>query len=524
LKTPGIRRAVRFAMILVAGSMATTIVNAQTPASAPPAVGQRWETSSDEGPLVAEVVATGFSIPQTLSFMPDGRLLVADRFLASLTLISLPTGARTPIRGLPPIYRREGVPPSQGAGLHDVVLHPQYDRNGWMYFAYSEETPQGSTLAVDRARLQGDSLVGRQRLFVARHPLVNNTDHFGGRLALNGGYLWITSGERFAHRDSAQSLTSHYGKVLRLHEDGRIPTDNPLRSRPGALPEIWSFGHRNALALGFRPGTNDLWSNEHGPRGGDEVNIVAAGANYGWPVVTYGEEYEGGPVGAGSRERAGLRRPVWYYKPSIGPSGMLFYTGALHDRWRGNLFIGAMALRHLNRLVLDGDRVIHEERLFTDQRWRVRSVAQNADGAVFLGVDGGFIVRVTPGTAARGQSAHRNPRHAGGDEIDEQSCSAGHSPGELAEQRERSVDNQPLADRADEHRPAILALSGVMHLERRRVPRIDHGRHEQRAFLDPAPPVGGADPVRPAQNPAARVEHRDRRSGRRDTFRRQIPA
>jgi glucose/arabinose dehydrogenase len=206
-------------------------------------------------------------------------------------------------------------------------------------------------------------------------------------------------GERYFLRDQAQDISNHNGTVLRIHDNGRVPDDNPFVGLASAMPEIWSYGHRNAQGLAFHPETGDLWLNEHGPQGGDEINIVRPGRNYGWPVITYGMEYDdegGGPIGEGITEREGMEQPVYYYRPSIGPSDLVFYQGDAFPRWRGDAFIGAMALTHLSRLEVAEDRVLKEERLLEDRDWRVRSIEEGPDGSLYLGIDGGMIVRLRP--------------------------------------------------------------------------------------------------------------------------------
>lgn len=371
-------------------AMASVPSNAQQPAPALDSVGTRWNYQSERGPFVAEVVAGGIAVPYGMTFLPNGAMLVTDRRAGRIVVVDVRTGKTRDLRGVPAVWGKED------AGMLDVILHPNYAQNGWLYYSFSSGDSLGSTLAVERAKLRGDSLVQRQRLFTAKGPLPHNTDHFGGRLAITGGYLFVSSGDRATHRDSAQVLTSHFGKVLRLHDDGRVPQDNPFVKTPNALPEIWSYGHRNPQGLTLRPNSNQLWEDEHGPKGGDEVNHIRRGANYGWPVITYGEEYKGGPVGKGVTTMEGMEQPVHYYKPSIAPSGLEFYTGNGFPAWKGNLFIGALALTHLNRLELDDDRVVHEERLLTDRKWRVRVVRTGPDGNVYLAVDGGLVVRLRP--------------------------------------------------------------------------------------------------------------------------------
>ncbi len=215
----------------------------------------------------------------------------------------------------------------------------------------------------------------------------------------------ITLGDR-DERDRAQRLDTHYGKIVRLHDDGRVPKDNPFVGAAGALPEIWSLGHRNPQGLTLRA-DGTLWEHEHGPRGGDEINIVRQGANYGWPAITYGREYEGGPVGAGLSAKEGMEQPVHYFIPSIAPSGMTFYTGDAFPTWRGNLFIGAMGLTHLGRYVFRGDTLLSEERLFDGLPWRVRAVTQGPEGFLYFGVDTGLLLRVRPAEPWPAKTASR---------------------------------------------------------------------------------------------------------------------
>jgi glucose/arabinose dehydrogenase len=386
-----------FALTLrLPAAMLGTIVAVQATAAQAPgppgmdSVGAHWSYETEGTRYRVEVVANGIATPWGLAFLPGGQLLASDRRAGRLLLVDSRRGRATEVAGVPRVWGKGD------AGLLDVVLHPGFARNGWIYFSYSALVDSASTLAVDRARLRDSVLVDRERLFTARHPLPDNTDHFGGRLVLDGGYLFISSGDRATHRDSAQSLTSHYGKILRLHDDGRVPNDNPFAGRAGALREIWSLGHRNPQGLTLDPVRGELWEGEHGPKGGDEINIVRRGANYGWPVISHGEEYKGGPVGAGITEREGMEQPLHFYRPSIAPSGMEFYTASAIPGWRGNLFQGALALTHLNRLVLRDGKVVHEERLLADRKWRVRVVRQGPDGFLYVGVDGGMILRIRP--------------------------------------------------------------------------------------------------------------------------------
>ncbi len=348
-----------------------------------------WVESCEDVKVIIEVVADNVSIPSGMAFLPDGTLLVTDRPKGELIRIDISTGEKKVIRGVPPVIT-EG-----DGGLHDIMPHPGFAHNHTVFYVYSCKEGDGFTLAVERAILQGDSLAERKRLFVAK-PFYKVASFFGSRLAMMDGYLYITTGVGKLMQDSAQLLDNHLGKIMRIKEDGSIPADNPFLNVPRALPEIWCYGIRNAQGLTFNPYTKDLWENEHGPKGGDEINIIQPGKNYGWPVISYGREYDDTPVGQGIREKEGMEQPVYHYTPSIAPSGMQFYTGDAFPAWKGNLFIGGMVLTHLNRVVIRNDKVVHEERLFGDHKWRVRSVRQGPDGFLYIGVDGGMIVRVRP--------------------------------------------------------------------------------------------------------------------------------
>lgn len=344
---------------------------------------------------MVEVVATGFQAFSGLAFLPDGRILTAERPTGRLSLVDPGTGRLTTVSGVPAVFGE------LDAGLIEILPHPDFSRNHWLYYAYSAVDARRSTTVVERARLEGTALVGGERLFTAA-PSSDSAYHYGGRLVLTRGYLFITTGER-DERDQAQDLVNDNGKIIRLFEDGRVPPDNPFVGRADVRPEIWSYGHRNPQGLALDPATGDLWEDEHGPMGGDEINLIQPGRNYGWPIITYGREYNGQAVGQGISYRDGLEQPVHYYVPSIAPSGLLFYTGAAFPGWRGNLLLGAMAGRHLNRVVLDGHSVVREERLLSGRKWRVRVVAQDAAGLVYLGIDRfwlgedqGMLVRLRP--------------------------------------------------------------------------------------------------------------------------------
>jgi aldose sugar dehydrogenase len=354
----------------------------------PDPVGSRWAYVVPDARFQAEVVATGLTAPAGLSFLPDRRLLVADRPVGQLSVFDPSTRTLTPIDGVPPVHGKVD------GGLMDVFVDPDYARSGWIYIVYAVELAGGNTTVVDRAHLIANHLADRQRLFTA-HPVIANSNEFGSRLVIDHGHLYVTLGQR-NQPENAQDLGSDLGKIIRLQEDGGIPQDNPFVHRKGALPEIWTYGHRNPVGLAIDPVSGALWEHEHGPLGGDEINIIRRGLNYGWPVITYGVDYSGKPIGAWITHHSGMEQPVYYYDPDIAPSGMFFYTGKAFPRWRGNIFIGSLTSRLLDRLVVEGDHVIHEERLLLDRHWKIRAVQQAPDGSIYIGVDGGMLVRLSP--------------------------------------------------------------------------------------------------------------------------------
>ena len=352
--------------------------------------------TSRDARFVAEIVAVGFKAFSGLAVLPDGRILTGERPNGRLSIIDPTSGSRIQVRGVPPTQDRGG------AGLIDLRPDPEFTTNRLLYYSWSNFGDGGSTLAVARARLEGDSLSNSERIFTA-FPASDSTDHYGGRLIRQGRYLFITLGDRL-ERDRAQDLAQDYGKVVRLYADGRVPPDNPFVGRAGVRPEIWSYGHRNPQGLTLRPATGELWEHEHGPMGGDEINLIRPGLNYGWPLITYGREYDGQEISGGRNRQEGLEQPLYFYRPSIAPSGMTFYDGTAFPGWTGNLFLGGMCCGgHLNRLTLEGGKVIREERLLTGRRWRIRQVVQGPDGFLYLGIDrfwlgeeSGMLVRLRP--------------------------------------------------------------------------------------------------------------------------------
>lgn len=336
-------------------------------------------------------LTAGLDHPWGLAFLPDGRMLVTER-PGRLRIIG-PDGTLDPIAvsGLPPI-----AAVGQG-GLLDVALHPDYHGNGWIYLSYAGPGPGGQGTEVLRARLEGHALRDVQVLFRMR-PKTSTGFHFGSRLVFDRDhFLYITLGDR-GEMQRAQRLDDHAGAVIRLHDDGRVPVDNPFVNRAGALPEKYTLGNRNMQGAALHPDTGLLWTHEHGPQGGDEINVMRAGANYGWPVITFGVNYGTGTrIGEGTH-KPGMAQPLWVWVPSIAPSGMAFYGGDRFPGWRGNLFVGALRGEMLVRLELDGERVLREERLLEGKLGRIRDVRVGPDGLVYLltDSDNGRLLRLEP--------------------------------------------------------------------------------------------------------------------------------
>jgi len=327
--------------------------------------------------------------PWGLAFLPDGRALVTERS-GRLRLVT-PRGEAANVAGVPPVWAR-----GQG-GLLDVCLHPSFAINQTLFLSYAGQNAEGTATRIARARLSDGRLIDVTPIFEAG-PRIANNFHFGSRLAFGrDGKLYATTGERFSWRDEAQNLGDLRGKIVRLNDDGSIPSDNPFVGQPNIRPEIFSYGHRNPQGLAVHPQTGALWSHEHGPRGGDEVNILRAGANYGWPKATHGIDYSGAIISE-HKSLPGMVDPLFVWVPSIAPSGMAFYTGDAMPAWRGSLFIGALAAQLLVRLQLDGERVVQEERLLQRQVGRIRDVRQGPDGRLYLLTDAsdGALLRIDP--------------------------------------------------------------------------------------------------------------------------------
>jgi aldose sugar dehydrogenase len=351
------------------------------------APGVRTETA-----LAHTVVASGLEHPWGLALLPDGRWLVTER-PGRLRIITAEGAVGAPIAGLPAVDAR-----GQG-GLLDVMTGLDFGQDRMIYWSYAEPRDGGNATSVARGRLSDDATrVESVQVIFRAMPTYDGDKHFGSSLAFGpDGKLFITLGERSdaVMRPQAQDLGSHMGKTIRINADGTVPEDNPFVGRADALPEIWSLGHRNVQGIAIAP-DGQVWTIEHGTRGGDEVNLDRAGLNYGWPDAAYGVEYRGGPITGGNTASDGSEQPVYYWDPVIAPGGAVFYEGAMFPGWRGDLLVAALKEKHIARLVLDGDRVVGEERLLTDLGERVRDVAVGPDGAVWAITDeqNGKLVRL----------------------------------------------------------------------------------------------------------------------------------
>ncbi len=361
------------------------------------AAGAIFSTSS--GKVVVDTVASDLERPWALAFLPDGNMLVTER-PGRMRIVTRGGKLSPPLAGVPKVSA------VSQAGLQDVILANDFENSRTIFFCYVEPYQEGNRIAVARARL----LAGKQ-LAAGTPPrldAVTTIFHQQGQLAqgfnvgcrivqAKDGNLFVTLGDSFA-AEMAQKLDNHLGKIVRITPDGKVPPDNPFVGKPGALPEIWAYGLRNAEGLAINPADGKLWEQEHGPKGGDEINIIVKGGNYGWPVVSFGIDYDNSPIGEGKQHHAGMIDPVWHWTPSIAPSGMAFYTGDLFPGWKGSLFNGALKYMLLSRLTLNGDKVVKEERMLQGVRERIRDVRQGPDGALYLLTDNriGRILRISP--------------------------------------------------------------------------------------------------------------------------------
>ena len=326
-------------------------------------------------------VARGLANPWALAFLPDGRMLVTER-PGRLRIVGRDGHLSAPLAGLPPIAA------TGQCGLLDVVVDPKFTETGLIFWSFAEPGAEGNSTAVARAKLVDDKLTEVRTIF-SQKPKVASQLHCGSRIVFaRDGRLFIGLGDRFSRKDDVQQLDNHLGKVVRIEPDGRVPADNPFIGKPGALPELWSLGHRNIQGAALHPVTGELWASEHGPQGGDEINVVEAGRNYGWPLVTYGRNYGSGTRIGEEGPKPGFEQALRHWVPlSIAPSGMAFLNSDKYPGWKGSLFIGALRGEALLRLTLDGRKIVAEERLLTDRHWRIRDVRQGPDGLLYIVTD-----------------------------------------------------------------------------------------------------------------------------------------
>ena len=339
--------------------------------------------------LRLEPVATGLGIPWGMSFISTDHLLVTDRS-GPIRQVDIATGQVTLLKNVPEVLA-EG----QG-GMLDVAISPGFDADGWIYFTYVKSIDGLGATVLARAKLAADTFTSWQELLVT-NSVTTTTYHFGSRIAFDdNGHVYFSVGDR-GNRDSAQDLTNHAGSIMRLNLDGSVPDDNPYKQNKKLLPEVWSYGHRNPQGLAYDAISNRLWSIEHGPRGGDEINLIHAGANYGWPKISHGKEYWG-PIAVGEGTHApGMEQPVKVYIPSIAPGSLLIYSGKVLPGWTGNLFSGALKLQHINRIVLSEEgEVIKEERLLESLAERIRALSQSPQGWLYFTTDSGKLYRLRP--------------------------------------------------------------------------------------------------------------------------------
>lgn len=334
-----------------------------------------------------EVLAEGLQNPWGMAFLPDGRILIAER-PGQMRIYADGQLLEESVGGMPPVWAN-----GQG-GLLDVVLHPDYDKNGWIYLGYARPGSRGGNTAISRVRLEGNQITEEELLFHGQ-PHTTAGHHFGTRILFDEDhYMFFTIGDRGV-MENAQDLANHNGKMLRLHDDGRIPEDNPFVGHRNAMPEIWNYGHRNIQGMAWHPLTDELWTHEHGPRGGDEINIERPGENYGWPLATHGINYNGTII-TPDTTLPGMVDPILHWTPSIAPCGMAFVTSEHYPGWENSLLVGALAGKHIQRLVFDGEQLLHTERLL-EGRARFRAISQGPDGYIYVLTEGpGEFFRIVP--------------------------------------------------------------------------------------------------------------------------------
>lgn len=362
--------------------MSFTLVSCAQQKEQGPILHTPLENSFDLQPVVE-----GLNIPWGMAFLPDGSLLVTEK---EGNLIHVKNNSKTIIKGVPEVYLR-----GQG-GLLDIALHPNYKDNGWIYLTYALADGQGSggNTALMRAKIDNNTLVSHELLYKAT-PNTTKGVHFGSRITFdNDGYLYFSIGDRGDHDLNPQDLSRDGGKIYRLHDDGQIPVDNPFFNTSDAKKAVYSYGHRNPQGMIKHPETGAIWTHEHGPKGGDEINIIKKGKNYGWPIITYGINYSGTPI-TDVTEMEGMEQPLYYWVPSIAPSGMAFVTSSVYPQWKGSLLVGSLSFQYLERLEIKDNKVVSREKLLVDIG-RVRNVVQGPDGYIYVAIEGTGIVKLVP--------------------------------------------------------------------------------------------------------------------------------
>ncbi len=378
-----LKRSTVFALAILLVLAAIAPAQSQAPRSPTPAPINRN--------LHVETIVKGLEHPWGLTFLPDGLMLITERPGRMRTVDSAGRLSK-PLEGVPKVLAR-----GQG-GLLDIAVDPRFPENRLVYVSYSEPEGNGAAgTSVVRGRL-GETGLQDVQVIYRQQPKVSGPNHFGSRLVFaRDGSLFVTQGDRFAYREQAQDLSSGLGKIMRINPDGSVPKDNPFANRKGVRPEIWSYGHRNIQSAAIDPQTGQLWTAEHGARGGDELNNPQAGKNYGWPLITYGVDYSGAKIGEGTA-KPGMEQPVYYWDPVIAPSGMIFYTGDAFPDWKGSILVGSLNPGLLVRLVMKDGRVAREERYLSELNERIRAGRQGADGLLYLLTDSrdGRLLKVGP--------------------------------------------------------------------------------------------------------------------------------
>ena len=377
---------------LVTAALAVAILLAASFLIATGTRGQEQAFGSSAGELEVRTIARGLANPWALAFLADGKMLVTER-PGRMRIVTAEGQISPPLKGVPEVWA------SGQGGLLDVVVDKAFAQNKTIYFCFAERTDGGGRTTVARAKLNdGNGRLDDVKIIFRQQGPLSSGNHYGCRIAqAEDGNLFVALGDHFTHRDQAQNLGNHLGKLIRIAPDGSVPSGNPFAGRTDAKPEIWSYGHRNVQALAINPASGDPWEIEHGPRGGDELNLIGKGKNYGWPVIGYGIDYSGAKI-HDATAKDGMEQPLKYWVPSIAPSGMAFYTGKLFPKWNGSLFTGALRGAMLVRLTLNGNAVTSEERLLENLHERIRDVRQGPDGALWLLTDSsnGRVLRVAP--------------------------------------------------------------------------------------------------------------------------------